>query len=134
MTHQEEKRRFTRLPKGFSIEASILQFPFSSQRRVTSNCADIGGGGVSFESPARFEPGDKLQLKVHIPTLNKYSPGFFKVYENDAEQYLQAIGEVAWVDRNGAGYTTGVKFIDIDPDVCKALCGLVEKTLRDQEK
>lgn len=131
MQNADEKRRYTRLPKNFPLEASILQFPFAGQSSVSASCADISGGGVCFESSARFSPGDKLKLTVHIPTLNKFSPSFFKVYENDADQYLQAIGEVAWVERNGAGYITGVKFIDIDSDSCKALCGLVDKALRE---
>ncbi len=134
MQHPVDKRRYTRLPKNFSIEASILQFPFSSQRRISSNCADISAGGVCFESPVRFTPGDKLQLKVHIPTLNKYSPSFLKIYENDAEQYMQAIGEVAWVDQKSSAYNIGVKFIDIDADIYSALRSLVDKATRNTKR
>lgn len=129
-SHTNERRKHTRLPKPFPVEASEIRFPPIGNARFETQCCDISAGGLSVQSPRKFAPGDKLQVRVHIPTLNKYSPGFFKVYENDADQYLQAIVEVTRVDLSAGGYMLGLKYVDVDEDAARALAGLVNKTLR----
>lgn len=130
MEGKEEKRAFTRLPRGFHLEVRELLFPMNDQPRFESTCHDISPGGLCFQSSRRFNVGDKLQVRVHIPTLNKFSPGFYKVHENDAEQYLGAIVEVSWVEQGEAGYMTGLRFVDADDDACHALSGLIHKSLQ----
>ena len=127
--NSENRREFVRLPKGYSVEINEFKFPITSQERISATCADISTGGVCVESPSRFEPGARLQVRVRIPLLNKFMPGFFKTYENDADQYLQAIAEVAWCESIAGGYQVGLRFIDLDPDTTRALTGLIKKAL-----
>ncbi|MEG6507176.1 PilZ domain-containing protein [Nitratidesulfovibrio sp. 1201_IL3209] len=124
-----DRRKHCRLPKPFPVEASEIRFPPSSQGRFETQCCDISAGGLSVHSPRKFEPGAKLQVRVHIPTLNKYSPGFFKVYENDADQYLQAIAEVIRVEYSAGGYLLGLKYVDVDEDAARAVANLVNKAV-----
>lgn len=125
----DNRRQFIRLPKGYSVELNELKFPMSNAEGFPVTCADISPGGVCVESPEALEPGLRLQVKVHIPRLNKFMPGFFKAYENDAEQYLQAIAEVAWSEPAAAGYQIGLRFLDLDDDTGRALSGLINKAL-----
>ena len=126
------RRKFVRLPKSYNVEINEFKFPITRQSRITATCADISVGGLCVESPEPFKPGAHLQLKVHIPLLNKHMPGFFKVYENDAEQYLQTIAEVAWSVPIPGGYQAGLRFVDLDPDVNQALTSLINKALREE--
>ena len=96
-SNSDNRREFVRLPKGYSVEINEFKFPITSQERISATCADISTGGVCVESPEPFKPETRLQVRVNIPRLNKFMSGFFKAYENDAEQYLQAIAEVCKV-------------------------------------
>ena len=125
----DNRRQFVRLPKGYGVELNELKFPMSPDESFPVTCADISTGGVCVESSEALEPGLRLQVKVHIPRLNKFMPGFFKTYENDAEQYLQAIAEVAWTEPAAAGYQVGLRFLDLDADTERALGGLIKKAL-----
>lgn len=130
----DERRDYVRLPRPFSVQAFEFKFPMASQPRVETTCVDISTGGLCFESPFRFEEGAKLQVTVHIPTLNKYSGGFFKHHENDMEQYLNAIAEVAWVEHSYGKYVMGIRFVDVDWDTQQALKRLIDKaTLEEQQ-
>ena len=130
---ENNRRRFVRLPKGYSVEINEFKFPMTDQERVAVTCSDISTGGVCVESAEAFAPGARLQVRVHIPRLNKFRPGFFKVYENDAEQYLQAIAEVAWSEPMPGGHQLGLRFIDLDPDTGRALSGLISKSLAEED-
>ncbi len=130
----DNRRQFVRLPKGYSVEINEFKFPITSQQRVTATCADISTGGVCVEAPVPFALNARLQVRVRIPLLNKFMPGFFKAYENDADQYLQAIAEVAWSEPISGGYQVGLRFIDLDPDTTKALTGLINKALREADE
>ena len=123
------RRQFVRLPKGYSVEINEFKFPITSQDRVSATCSDISTGGVCVESPEAFKPGTRLQVRVQIPRLNKFMPGFFKIYENDAEQYLNAITEVAWSEPVAGKHQVGLRFIDLDPDITRALTSLISKAL-----
>jgi len=97
---------------------------------IDAPCYDIGAGGLCVESRRDLGIGDIMQIRVHVPKLNKYSPSFFKAYENDAEQYVQCIGKVAWVRPLGGKFLVGLNFTDIDPDQRKALKSLVQKAMQ----
>jgi hypothetical protein len=127
----DERREFVRLPKPFSVQAFEFKFPMASQPRVETTCVDISTGGLCLESPFRFDQGSKVQVRVHIPTLNKYSGGFFKHHENDIDQFLNAIAEVAWVENSYGKYLVGIRFLDIDWDTQNALKRLIDKAAQE---
>ena len=123
----ETMREYQRLLRPYKVEARLLQFPMPAHPVISAPCYDIGAGGLCVEAPRSLQIGDLLQLRVHVPKLNKYSPSFFKAHENDADQYVRCIGKVAWVRPSGGKYLVGVNFTDIDTDQRKALKGLVQK-------
>ena len=125
-------REYQRLLRPYKVEAKLLQFPVPPHPVISAPCYDIGPGGLCVESSRILNIGDLLQIRVHVPRLNKFSPSFFKAYENDAEQYVQCIGKVAWVRPSGGKYLVGVRFTDIDPDQRKALKALVQKAMQVQ--
>ena len=123
-------RQYQRLPRPYRVEAKLLQFPVSHSVVINAPCYDISAGGLCVESLKFLNVGDLMQIRVHVPRLNKFSPSFFKAYENDTEQYVQCIGKVAWVRPLGGKYLIGLHFTDIDPDQRKALKGLIQKAMQ----
>ncbi|NCC24563.1 MAG: PilZ domain-containing protein [Deltaproteobacteria bacterium] len=134
MSQGSERRQHDRLPKSYTVEVREFIFPISRQPKVTMTCVDISSGGLAVLSPKRFEPGEKLQVKISIPRLNKYHSGFFKVFESDVGQYLQAVAQVAWTVEKVpfTSYSMGLEFLDVYEDDWKALSSLIKKTIRDQ--
>lgn len=121
------KRVYQRLPKTYAVEVIPLAFPMPKEGALT-RCCDISMGGLCVETlEASFSIGDVCQVKAHIPLLNKFSPGFFKVYENDADQYFMALAEVTWAKAVGGQYLVGFKFVNVHSDQLKALEKLIER-------
>ncbi len=123
-----DKRKYIRLPKPYKIEAKEIRLPLPREFAIESSCFDISEGGLCVPTSRNFPVGTKLQVKVFIPSLNKYSPSFFKVYENDVDQALSGIAEVTWCSPKGGRYMTGMRFSDVDSDDTKALATLIRKT------
>ncbi len=127
---EEDRRNDLRLPKSFRVEIKEFRFPLARQPRFEVLCADISAGGMKLECGQKFEPGTKLQVKIFIPSFNKYHPGFFKVFESDAGQFLQAIAEVVRL-RDVIPFTRyelGVRFLDVDYDDWQALRNFISKS------
>lgn len=126
-----EKREYTRLPKTFRVEIRKLAFPLHAHKAQVVESVDISAGGLRVAARGSFELGDKLQVRVFIPSLNKFHPGFLKVFESDADQSMQAIGEVVRMDGSvGGGVMLGIKFVDVDQDDWKALHLKLQNELR----
>lgn len=125
-----EQRKFSRLPKNYYIQFKRLQFPMSSESFAEARISDISAGGICVEAAKTFSQGDRLQIRIHVPRLNKFMPGFFKFYENDAEQYINAIAEVAWMEND----LMGLSFVDLDQDVVRAIQGLIKDAVREALK
>ena len=125
-----EQRKFSRLPKNYYIQFKRLQFPMSSEPFAEARISDISAGGICVEAAKTFSQGDRLQIKIHVPRLNKFMPGFFKFYENDEEQYINAIAEVAWMENA----LMGLSFVDLDQDVVRAIQGLIQDAVREARK
>ncbi len=128
---EDDKRRWARLPRPYRVQARELVFPIAKDPLIDVACTDISKGGLCVESSSPLPVGTRLHISVHIPLLNKFSSGFFKVYENDAEQYFQAIAEVSWIRRGGPAHLMGLCFVNVDEDLCRALGKLVDKAFQD---
>jgi hypothetical protein len=129
----ENKRKYLRLPRPYRVQARELVFPIAKDPLIDTSCNDIGKGGLCVESSFPLPVGTRLHVNVHIPLLNKFTSGFFKVYENDADQYFQGIADVAWVKPSGAVHLMGLKFINVDQDMCEALGRMIEKAFLELE-
>ena len=125
-----EQRKFSRLPKNYYIQFKRLQFPMSSEPFAEARISDISAGGICVEAAKTFSQGDRLQIRIHVPRLNKFMPGFFKFFENDEEQYINAIAEVAWMENA----LMGLSFVDLDQDVVRAIQGLIKDAVREAQK
>ncbi len=126
----DEKRKDFRLPKNFRVEVKEFKFPLARQPKFEVQCTDISAGGMKVECNRKFELQTKLQIKIFIPSFNKYHPGFFKVFESDAGQYLQAIAEVVRL-RDVVPlmkYELGIRFLDVDHDDWNALRNFIMKS------
>lgn len=130
--HPEEdnKRQYLRLPRPYRVQARELVFPIAKDPLIDVTCNDISKGGLCVESDSPLPVGARLHVSVHIPLLNKFSSRFFRVYENDAEQYFQAIADVAWVQSRDGAYLLGLQFVNADEELCKALGKLVDDAFR----
>lgn len=132
--NDENKRRCPRLPRAYRVQARELAFPLTKNPLLDATCADIGKGGLCVEFDSPLPVGTRLYVNVHIPLLNKFSSGFFKVYENDADQFFQAIAVIAWVKPDGERYRMGLRFINADHDLSRALGRLVDDAFRSIEQ
>lgn len=130
----ENKRRYLRLPRPYRVQARELVFPIAKDPLLDVTCTDISKGGLCVESRSPLPVGTRLHVNVHIPLLNKFSGGFFKVYENDADQFFQTIADVAWVKSTGTSHLMGLRFVNADQDLCQALGKLVDDAFRSLEE
>ncbi|MDR3357458.1 MAG: PilZ domain-containing protein [Desulfovibrio sp.] len=129
----ENKRQYLRLPRPYRVQARKLVFPIARDPLLDTESRDISKGGLCVEADSPLPLGTRLHITVHIPLLNKFSSGFFKVYENDADQYFQAIAEIAWSKPAGGKYLLGLSFINADEDVAKAVNRLVEDAFKNMK-
>ncbi len=127
----KERRQVTRLSRQFRMEISAFTFPLSDMRPVEVSGVDISTGGVAVQCAEEFGQGEQVQVKIQIPKLSKYHPGFLKVYKHDLEQYITAVAKIAWsrsLEETGE-FLMGLKFVDIYEDDLKALHKLIESGL-----
>ncbi len=126
----QNRREYVRIPKKYRVEVQEFVFPLKRQKKTVVECADISAGGLKINCNQRFTNGEKVQVKVFIPSFNKYHPGFFKVFESDLGQFLQAVAEVAWVREQipMVSYEIGLKFVDVYEDDWNALRKMILST------
>ena len=130
----DEHRVYYRLPRAFSVSVKELSFAMARSQSIEGQCADISQGGICIESPVPIQVGSKMQVSVHIPLLNRYSPGFLKIYENDADQYFTAITETIWSKFVAGSYFIGMRFVNVDESQARALAGIINKAVDDSLK
>jgi len=130
----EEHRAYNRLPRTFSVSVKELNFAMARSHSIEGQCADISQGGICIESPVPIQLGAKMHVRVRIPLLNRYSPGFLKIYENDADQYFTAITETMWSKPVDGSYLIGMRFVNADENQARALAGMINKAMDDSLK
>jgi len=135
MQQNEEKRAHVRLSKPFAVSIKPFVFPLQRQSATQVHSVDISEGGLLVHCAKRFQVGDKLQVTIFIPSLNKFHPGFFKVFESDVGQSLTAVAEVVRIQEIATlrDYATGLKFLDIYEDDWQALRMLILRELRKKQ-
>ncbi|WP_462323614.1 PilZ domain-containing protein [Desulfoplanes sp.] len=128
---EKDRRKFKRLSKQYKMELSEFTFPLTDMVPFEVTGVDISEGGLAVRCSDHFQTGQKVQVKICIPRLNKYHPGFFKVFENDLGQYITAVAEIVW-SRHGEGgeaVMLGLEFVDVYEDDLKALNNLIRDGL-----
>ena len=127
MNEQRERRQYGRIPRQFKVELKDLGFSDSTSRVLETRCVNISAGGLLLDSPQAFQLGDKLQVRLFIPRLNRFHPSYFKVFESSTGQNLLAVAEVVRVeDDQGCMTRIGIKFLDVYEDDWQALFRLLQ--------
>jgi len=126
----KDRREFKRLNKELRVEVRKFVYPVKSQRVIKTRCLNISPGGILLDMPEKFNVGDKVQLTLYVPGLNRYHPSFFKVFESSLNQSLVAVAEVVRIELKGGSYKVGIKFLNIYEDDWKALYNLLMRELR----
>ncbi|GAB1410633.1 PilZ domain-containing protein [Desulfovibrionales bacterium] len=134
MSDHANRRKHDRVPKAYRLELQELVFPLHQQAKIAATCEDVSAGGLAVVTRKKFAVGDKLQVRLYMARLNKFHPGFFKVFESDVDQSLQAVAEVVRVDERIplTSYRLGLRFTDVYDDDWRALHGLLQDELRRQ--
>lgn len=130
MEREKERRKYQRLNKELKVDVRRFLYPIKSQQVIKSRCLNISPGGILLEVSERFNVGDKVQLTLYVPGLNKYHPSFFKVFESSVNQSLIAVAEVVRIELDGSAYKLGVKFLNIYEDDWKALYNFLMREIR----
>ena len=130
MEEMKDRRQFQRLNKELGVEVRKFEYPLKSQRIIKTKCLNISPGGILLDIPQKFNVGDKVQLTLYVPGLNKYHPSFFKVFESSLNQSLVAVAEVVRVELKGGSYKVGIKFLNIYEDDWKALYNFLMRELK----
>lgn len=78
---------------------------------------NISGGGMSFASKDKYNPGDILEIKMMLPVMPPVA--------------LYVYGEVVNVETQVGGYATAVKFIVMDEEIRDEIVKFVFKRQRD---
>ncbi|GAB6886823.1 hypothetical protein JCM13304A_03210 [Desulfothermus okinawensis JCM 13304] len=130
MEDSKDRRKYQRLNKELRVELKRFIFPVKSQKVIKTKCLNISPGGILLDVGEKFNIGEKIQLTLYVPGLNRYHPSFFKVFESSLNQSLVAVAEVVRVELRGGSYKVGVKFLNIYEDDWKALYNLLSREIK----
>ncbi len=130
MEIDKERREHSRLNKELKVDVRRFVYPLKSQRIIKTKCLNISPGGILLEVSEKFKKGEKLQLTLYVPGLNRHHPSFFKVFESSINQSLLAVAEVVRSELKGGTYQLGIKFLNIYEDDWQALYNFLMKEIR----
>ncbi len=132
MDSNNERREYVRMPKNIRVDLSKFVYPLNAQKTHTVECINISAGGLLIESPQKFEPQEKVQVRIYMSRLNKFHPSYFKVFESSEGQNVLAIGEIARTEEKIPlqKYQLGIKFVDVYEDDWRALYQLLESEMK----
>lgn len=133
---EQDRRQHSRLPKPYRLELAEFVFPLDSQKKYEASCDDVSAGGLAVTVPHRFDVGSQVLVRLYMSRLNKFHPGFFKVFESDVDQSIQAVAEVVRSEEviPLQSYRLGLSFKDVYEDDWRALHGLIEDELARQSR
>ncbi|MFP4213928.1 MAG: PilZ domain-containing protein [Desulfohalobiaceae bacterium] len=125
---EQNRRQYARIPKNFRVELKELAFGSGGQQSIQTRCLDVSAGGLLLETSRSFSPGQKVQVRLYVPSLNRYHPSYFKVFESSLDQSLLAVAEVARVEEKLPLklYQLGIKFLDVYEDDWQALYRMLD--------
>ena len=100
MATRKERRRYQRLPWPATIQIHPTGELMAMWQEVA--IIDVGAGGCRFVAPEPIEKGERLELRLHLPT-----------WQAPAEITVRVI----WVRASkDVGYEIGVEFADATPE------------------
>jgi c-di-GMP-binding flagellar brake protein YcgR len=128
MGFDQERRSYERLPRQFRVQLIPFAFTHNRQPTLATRCVNISAGGILLESDTFIEVGEKVQVRLFLPRLNKYHPSYFKVFESSVDQNLLAVAEVVRCETKApaSSYDIGIKFLDVYEDDWQALYRMLQ--------
>lgn len=110
-------RRWLRLPAAWPVKCA---FDTTSQESCVVESVDVGAGGISVMVQQNVPVGNRIQLEVYAPPL---------------ERFFRVEGQVVRSIPLGKGsYELGIRFIQMDPKDQQALNEAVERFYNAREK
>lgn len=109
-----ERRKTPRLTKAYRLRLREVAFPPATW--VETTCRDVSATGLAVECRRAFPPQTLVEVRLQVPRLNLYHPGFFKALESAADQELRAVGRVVRAELRGEQTLLGIEFTALDPD------------------
>ncbi|MFP4392344.1 MAG: PilZ domain-containing protein [Desulfohalobiaceae bacterium] len=124
----QERRQYARLPKNFRVELRELSFSASQKQAVQTRCLNVSAGGLLLETSRSFSQGQKVQVRLYVPSLNRFHPSFFKVFESSLDQSLLAVAEIVRLEEKVPLqlYQVGIQFLDVYEDDWQALYRMLD--------
>jgi len=107
--------------------AGKLTYPVNDENMKSGTIENISLGGLLMTSPAQYDKGTIIQVKIALPGWHKNHPGFIKVMENSIGSPFTAVCEVLRTQKKADKYQIAVKYINIDPDDFIAYEGYLHK-------
>jgi len=93
----QERRRYVRIDLCIKVNYKLA----SQDRQVLkSSTKNISTGGMCFLAGDKFNMGTILDLTFRLPDKDK--------------EKIDCKAKVIWQSKEGAGYLTGIEFIDLD--------------------
>ncbi|MEJ5243763.1 MAG: PilZ domain-containing protein [Desulfomicrobiaceae bacterium] len=125
-----ERRKTPRLAKAYRLRLREVAFPPAAW--VEATCRDVSATGLAVECALTLAPGAPVEVRLVVPRLNLYHPGFFRALENAAHQELRAVGHVVRAERRGGHTVLGIELTDMDPDDQRAFARLLTRLLEER--
>lgn len=110
----KERRRSPRLAKGYRLRLREVAFPAPPWSEAV--CRDVSAGGLAVETRLLLPAGALVEVRLAVPRLNLYHPGFFKALESAADQELRAVAEVVRAEPLAGRMLLGLRLASIDDD------------------
>jgi len=93
---KEERRKYERLKTEFTFHYSIFNSQSLDKLEKVGQVIDIGGGGLRFVSPQRWEKNEQLLMKLDFDEWQLDESVRFNIASNDDSTSVLVIGTVMW--------------------------------------
>ena len=123
----EEKRVNVRLDIDVDIMCQVHEWGVAEKYMKKSRIKNISAGGILIETMEKYEVGETLKTKIHIPNWGNYVTKFSG--EEHKPTMLKVLAKVVWI-KEGANekYLVGASFVSMRDAACHAL----EKYVKDK--
>lgn len=126
----KERRHSPRLAKRYRLRLREVAFP--PQPWTAAVCQDVSAAGLAVETHLLLVPDTLVEVRLTVPRLNLYHPGFFKTLESAVDQELRAVAKVVRMTRQGSSALVGLHLASLDEDDRRAWERLLARLMEEQ--
>ena len=126
----KERRACARIQPSQKLECSKFEFGQKETGKTKAFIKSLSASGVLFETKAKYDISDVLDLRLDIPGWDKFKTEFFKPQELFSYKPLRALAKVVRVNRASEdSFQVGAHFCAIDADHRKALFKFIKQKI-----